>query len=291
MRARPVVLIGFVALAAAATVLLLRVRARPRSAAPLLAVAPAAVTRISAAAAGQPKLVLVRRGRRWMLTSPVQAPADASRVADLLADLGEPVSAAYPATSVSASAAGLAPPAAVVTANRGRLEFGALNPASLLRYVRRGDEVVLTMDRIAPLLQLGPWQFVERRLVPPGTALRSLRLPDGRGAPPRLLRAWQAARARRIVPLGGNGLRGRPRYAATFAGASATAAFAVLARRPQLELARPDLGIVYVFPRRAAALLLGARIPPPPGSRDDAGAARGRNHAPRTRAAPARTPD
>lgn len=281
MRARLIALAVLMAAAAGLLALLLH-RAGPTHAQrpPLTRLAPAAVTRISAAAAGQPDLVLVRRRGRWRLLAPVTAPADQSAVRSLTAELDEPVSASYPATAVDAADAGLAPPALTLEANGIRLDFGALNPATLLRYVRRGDRVLLVMDRIAPMLQSGPWQFVERRLVPRDVSLAAVTLRGDRPAPADIVHAWERAEAERVEPLKHSVNAHALRVRLDFAGGG-QADYAVRARRPDLELARPDLGIVYVFDAGAASALLGTAASPPAESRTHARAAGSRNHPPR----------
>lgn len=157
-------LIGLALLAAciAALALVFALRGEPDrpSGVPLAQLAPGAVTRIQVKRLGQPVMTLRRVPAGWQMLAPQSAPADSARVRRLLSALGEPAARRYPAARVNLAEAGLAPPAWTLIANDTRIDFGSLNPSTLLRYVRRGDTVYMVMDRIAPLLAGGADAFL-----------------------------------------------------------------------------------------------------------------------------------
>lgn len=276
-------LIALALLAAVIVALVLLYRhhsSRPRPAAvPLTTLAPAALTRIVVKARGGSGFVLVHTGGGWRMQKPVDVRADADRVDALLEGLGEATTRHYSLHALSLADVGLSPPAFTLETGGVRLEFGALNPANLLRYVRRGDTVYLVFDTIEPRLAAGPWQFVDRRLLPPGSRITHIAstLP-GAGNAMQSARAWLGAKAIEVKPLAEGAANNAPTIAVSLASRRRPLVFALLARRPQPELARPDLGIVYVLGAALADKLLG---PTPATAGAHAGTAGSRNGPPR----------
>ena len=264
---------------AALLALFLHQRSRPVPATtPLTSLAPAAVTRLSVQAQGAPGLLLVRTAAGWRMEAPVRAHADPDRVAALLDGLREATTRHYSKHALALPDIGLAPPQLVLRANGIRLEFGTLNPATLLRYVRRGDTVFLVMDRLLPLLQTGPWQFVDPHPVPQDARIIRIVLPRSpQPIAPHFIAAWENAVALRVEPLEPRMAQTAPKILITLAGHSTPLIFAVLARTPYLELARPDIGVVYVFDTHDADTLL-ASTP----ATNDARTPGSRNYPPRT---------
>lgn len=136
---------------------------------PLTHLAPATITRIQVEQLGQPVMTLRHQADGWQMIVPQLARADTQRVKRLLAALGELTALQYPVDTINLAEAGLDPPAWSLIVNDTRIDFGSLNPSSLLRYLRRGDTVYLVMDRIAPLLVGGAKVF----LAPPSTSAPS----------------------------------------------------------------------------------------------------------------------
>lgn len=263
MRRRGWVLAGLAAaIAALAIALVLRSRhpvaaSRP----PLVAAAPAALTAVRATWASGRSVVLVHRAGRWQMTEPVHAPADRTRVLAFLAALAEPVVRRYPASGLSAAQIGLARPELVLAAGGKRLEFGALNPANGLRYVRRGDAVLLVADTVLPRLAAGPWQFLDTHLLPPGSRVTALHFAGGSAGGEPLAAAWQAARAQTVEPFAARDApAGAPRITVSLRGRARPLVFVVLAQAPRLRLGRPATGIQYVLPAAAASRLLPAAM-------------------------------
>jgi hypothetical protein len=136
---------------------------------PLTTLAPGAVTHLVVKKNGKVVLELRRRAKGWEMLAPKEKSVDTRRVRMLLTALEEPTARHYSAESLTLSNIGLDPPAYVMTANHTRLAFGTVNPATLLRYVRRGHTVYLVMDRIAPLLA-DPDSFITASAPDAGTA-------------------------------------------------------------------------------------------------------------------------
>lgn len=262
MRRRLWVLAALAALTAAGLIVLVRHVRRPAHAhaRPLVAAAPAALTAARARWASGRSLVLVRRGTRWEMDAPVHAPADPTRVRALLAALAEPVVRRYPAARFTLADIGLAPPRLVLATAGERLQFGAVNPANGLRYVRRGDAVLLVADSVLPRLAAGPWQFLDTHLVPPGNRIAALQFAGTEAAAgTRRTAAWQNARAHLVAPLAPKDIpAGAPRIRVRLHGHARALVFVLLARTPELRLGRPALGLQYVLPAAAASRLLPA---------------------------------
>lgn len=275
-------LIALALLAAAVVALVLLYRhhsSRPHPAAvPLTTLAPAALTRIVVKARGGSGFVLVHTGGGWRMQKPVYVRADADRVDALLEGLEEATTRHYSVHALSLADVGLSPPAFTLETGGVRLEFGALNPANLLRYVRRGDTVYLVFDTIEPQLAAGLWQFVDRRLLPPGSRITHIASTlSSAGSAMKSTGAWSSAKAIEVKPLAKGAAKNAPTIAVSLAGRRPLV-FALLARRPQTELARPDLGIVYVLGAALADKLLG---PAPATAGAHAGTAGSRNSPPR----------
>lgn len=230
---------------------------------PLFGLAPAAVTRFDARWASGKRISLHHGAGGWRMTAPVQAPANPTRVDAFLAALDEPVSRGYTAASVPLTSAGLAPARLVLEVNREKAELGRLNPASGLRYIRRGDRVYLVADTLLPRLAAGPWQFISTRLLPPGPRVTGIRigtrhLPDD----PRLLAAWQDASALRVGPIPAPAPAALAHVRITLAPPAGTLGYDILSRAP-LQLTRPGSGLVYTFSPAATSRLLAARARTP----------------------------
>lgn len=283
MRARFVLIVA--GLAAAALLVAILELHRHHSRPPpmrLIALAPGQVTRIAAQASGWPPLALIRRREGWTMRAPVRAPADASRVAALVSALEEPVAREYPAGTVQFGNTGLDHPALTVAVNGTTLEFGAVNPATLLRYIRHDDEVALAMDYVTPMLQNGPWQFVDPHLLPPGAGIEKIRLPTqtltrtgdtwrllpaspaGTSAS-QLANAWLHARASAVLPLATTPAVTGGEIRIRLIGRTAPIVFVPVPSKSGIALARPDIGVIYRLDSATAHVLLAG---PRPGTSD-----------------------
>ncbi|MDX5334307.1 MAG: DUF4340 domain-containing protein [Gammaproteobacteria bacterium] len=236
----------------------------------------AAIVRIVVQGEDQVPVELERRGAHWWMTRPWELEASPRRIEDLLGFARAPVHASYPADDLVLDRYGLAPPRMRLELDDTVIAFGDTNPVSRSRYVRVGDRVHLIDDTRTYLLNATPESYLGPRLLPrdariealalPG--LRITRAPGGAGwqtdadVPADLLQArinaWQGAEAlwaKAYTPR-----EGLPTVTVTLADGR-TIAFTVAATEPDLELARPDLGIVYTLPGEAATGLLDGPAP------------------------------
>lgn len=261
MKRRSLALAGTLAVIGILVFLLWRHAHRPPPrATPLFTAAPGTVTAISGRWASGERIVLRRGPHGWRLVVPVSAPADATRVEAFVDALAEPVTHRYTLAAVPATGAGFVPPRLRLRIGTQVAEFGRRNPATGLRYVRRGQSVFTVADTVLPRLAAGPWQFVSTRLVPPGDTVQAIQRDGGASVDaPQLLAAWQHASADSVGP------DARPSSSRTLARIRLHLAhrprplvFDLLARRPRLRLQRADSKLVYTFPAAAASRLIPA---------------------------------
>jgi hypothetical protein len=198
----------------------------------------------------------------WWLTTPVKAPANLFRVNALLRLLEAKPLGRYPASEVDLSRFQLDPPNYTLHFNdRITLHLGTTTQLDQRRYSLINDEVVIIEEEISPLLIHGFTQFINGALLPPAAT------PNGFDLPARTIRRpgdhWLVApRPPDYSPDQVVELSDRWRYAQAFdirpwqgeegeiikihlAGYKEPIIFHLLAREPDLILARPDYGIIY----------------------------------------------
>ncbi len=244
--------------------------------APLTALAPADVTRVTIGRAPREPIVLERASSGWRLIQPVKGRANGFAVDNLLRLATAPIEATL-APSIEPARYGLAPPAASVRLNDVAIDFGQMHPLNAWHYVRVGDAVHLIGSRyyaqvVAPynnyldsrLIEEGripiayrlPGFRVERddsggwRRVPPDKNLSSDRVND-------FVEEWRNARALQIERYSGRAVL--ERIALEFSGSDGkteTLNLGVLARQPELVLYRADEGLEYHFPEETGKRLL-----------------------------------
>lgn len=226
---------------------------------PLYTIAPAAVTVIDAHWASGERIALRRATHGWALVAPVKAPANATRVNAFLDALAEPVVHRYDAATIPLARAGLAPAYLRLRIGSQQTDFGHTNPATGLRYVRRGERILMVADTLVPRLAAGPWQFVSAALLPPGSSLQGVQLDSGPVRDnPALLTAWQQARATRIGPGETSPSKPLTQIHLHLADQARALVFDVLARQPRLQLSPPGSNLLYTLPAAAASRLLPA---------------------------------
>lgn len=162
---RRLALAAGVALLLAATAWQLR-RERADDPGTLLALDPAAVTRVEVQVAGGQLRRFERRDGHWWMTAPQRGRADDTHLADLAAIAAAPALQWRPLADFDPAKIGLAPPAATLALNGEMLAFGALAPFERVRYVQAGTRVALVADRYTPYLAADP----QRELAAPTPA-------------------------------------------------------------------------------------------------------------------------
>jgi hypothetical protein len=244
---------------------------------------PAEAQAITALTAGQVERIHINRPLRddlilvkhaqgdWWIDRATPLPADDFKVRALTGLVEQKPLRSYPATELQLADLQLDPPYAAAIFNDIAIEFGNLEPIDDLRYVRVNDRVHLIPDNYLQLMETSFTQFVRNRLFDAKSRVTAVQLPgllvretdnDWATEPPQQLSAdilqqflsiWQEAQAI-AVQAGNPELDGEP-VDISLAGAAQPVRFLIIAREPELILARPDYGIQYRMGNRAEALL------------------------------------
>ncbi len=257
-----------------ALILWLRPGQEPETPTPIASLDPDAVTRIQIQRAGKPTIVLERQDGHWSLTAPIALPANEVRVGTLL-NLAETTSESrYDAAELELAKYGLAEPKVVVMLDDRAFAFGDINPVSYRRYVQVGDRVYLISDDLIDLDIAEPATYASPKLLPAGSEVRALSLPyvrlerenDGRWRRSSdalsqyeiytLLEAWREAQAYQVTALHKNSTRRSHKQIEITLTDGREVEFEIIARKPELILGCPRLGIQYHLPVDAASALL-----------------------------------
>lgn len=244
-------------------------------AAPMLQAQAVAVNTIRVARNGE-DLRFERVGEEWRLTAPVRARAEVLRVDALLRMGTTPPQARFAASADALAQYGLERPQARVWLADAEIRIGAAHALNDLYYLGYGNEIFLMPGAaVRPALQ--PMKmFFSSHLLDDGRKPVAFNLPtfsvaqvDGvwtltpangeisNDQINQFVDEWRYARALSVTPYSGSRPRARVRvrYAAANA-ASETLDIAILSRKPELVLYRPDEGLAYHFPAETGDRLL-----------------------------------
>lgn len=238
---------------------------------------PEVVQKISIESTNHAPLRLVKKSGEWQMQSPLTMPANVGRVEALLKVLQAKSVAQYPMSGVDANQLQLDAPNLTLTFDDVLLRFGSTEALGGSRYVQVGNTVHLITDRYSHLAKGAATDFVSPVLLPAGSVIDDLVLPDlhlnqhdghwiveGQAADAdaiqSLLNEWRHARAMRVT---------EPAKTDVPEKASASIAvtlgkdadkqvlqFALLRNDSEIILQRHDLGIEYHFPLEAGDRLL-----------------------------------
>jgi hypothetical protein len=232
-----------------------------------------------------------RDGRWFLLADKRELPAADFQVQALLRLLEASATHHYPAGSLDLASLGLKPPQARVVMDGVDFRFGSTEALENRRYVQVADTVYLIDDQYQHLLNADWPNFVSRQMLEGRGAITRLELPDmtltysddahwrldpakegvGADALQTLVENWQNATA----------LLTR-RYEGGAAGETVTVetrgndeplVLRIVARTPDLVLARPDWGIQYQLPGSEADSLFTLLPPAPEPAAESAGEA------------------
>jgi hypothetical protein len=259
----------------------------PKPLPPLTTLAGTAVKGITIERKDAEPVRLLREGERWLMQAPYAVPANRGRVEAMLRFVAGASQASFPAAGQALERFGLADPGVRLAVDGEVFAFGDINPLDHQRYVLYRDRVHLTVDGLYDDLTADPGDFVSPRLVEDGRELVAIELPAANIErrdyvwvlePPdsaikdadlaRLAEDWRSAQAltvrkrREAKPEGTVTLRGKEAPGQP----TPSIRFEVLAREPELVLARPDLGIEY----RLGGEMAGRLLAPNPVKTEDA---------------------
>jgi hypothetical protein len=249
---------------------------------PLTSIAPEAIQTIRRIQENREELQLERQEDTWLVTAPIQAPANPATIGAILSLATTPSYSQYPLEDIELSRVGLEPPEAHLYLNDVVIAFGGTEPLNQRRYVLLEDAIHLIDDTAFYTLASNAASFVDTALLPGDKAIVRLQFPQVTGSIgnpkvrpkhlltvrreedgwraegfedepdqntlSKLIQAWQQTSAEQ-VELKGDG--------ATLTTIEVQREgepplhFELLATLPRLVLARPDFGVQYRFPASA----------------------------------------
>ena len=110
----------------------------------------------------------------WKITEPVAVDANDFRINSILRLLNAPVHNQYSLDEINASDTGLAKPLTSIQFNNHTIEFGIINPATNLRYIKFNNTVYTIEDVYYPLLSSHFGTLVSLNLLPADSKIEKL---------------------------------------------------------------------------------------------------------------------
>jgi len=243
----------------------------------LTALKPAQVQDIRIVRAKGKDIALKRVDDGWQMQAPVTAPANDWQVQSLLRVAKTESLSATPASGLDLATYGLDKPAARLYLNKLELDFGNRTPLDDRRYVLIGN-TIHTIQDVAYYHLIGRYtRYIDTRLLPQHAKIEGLTLPGMKltldkgkwelqpkparysaDAVSRLVEAWQYASGLSVAPYTKvkHGAKKDEEVQVRLAGEKAPLVFRIVARKPDLILARPDLGIEYHLPQDQAKKMM-----------------------------------
>ncbi len=219
-------------------------------------------------------ILLERKAGTWLLTAPIEAPANPLRIEQLLDITKSKSEVQYSMKDLKRAPFGLDKPLAILKLNDHVMMFGGTDPLSFRRYVEIGETLHLVSDGFSHHLTAQATDYVQKKLVADEVRIKSLTLPGlkieqtAEGSllvsPPRsgldakeLLSAWQSARAIEVQ-------RGDPKMLGETIrlelSSGVTTEFVVVQKSPELVLLRRDLGLTFLMTPETSKDLLGVSL-------------------------------
>ena len=210
------------------------------------------------------KLVLRRSGNQWIFEKPIQWPANNINLERLISIVTSESNSRLPAEEIDLANLGLQLPKATLTLNDTRVLFGATNNIGERRYIMIGSTIYLLPDLHLHFINQGISGLIDRRLLPSSISLNSLRLAefnlsknsDGTWQADTLgdvvadqvnalVNNWQTLDAGNIKNFDKTGTAEQKIVAGLQDGSNIE--FFIMSTRPEIVIARPDLGVQYHF--------------------------------------------
>jgi len=225
---------------------------------------------------GEQKTVELSRDKqgKWQLVQPLKISASDFRISSLLRITEQKSLGDYPADKERLSRFGLDKPRVTLTLNGNtKVTFGNSTPLDQRRYVQVGNKIHLISDTLYYHLIGRYTTFIRQELLPEGSQISAITLPGQKvqwqdkkwlvepkpekyspDQVTQLIDAWKFASAVEVKPYDGS----TPGDSVTLQlkGQEKPLHFLLTAHKPDLVLARPDLGIEYHLADNSAAELL-----------------------------------
>jgi len=208
--------------------------------------------------------VLSNSGNQWLLEKPVQWPANNITVERLISIVNSEPDSRLPAGGIDLATFGLQFPKAILTLNNTRILFGATNNIGGRRYVMIGSTIYLLPDIHLHFINQGVNGLIDHRLLPRSIPLQSLQLNDVSLSKSsdgtwqadaigeidvdrvnRLVNNWQTLAAGNIKIYDKSKKSSQKMIAGLQHGKQID--FLLMSVKPEIVIARPDLGVQYHF--------------------------------------------
>ena len=220
--------------------------------------------------------ILINTGSQWQFQKPVQWPANNITLERLISIVSSESESRLPAEDIDLAILGLQFPKAILTLNDTRILFGATNNIGERRYIMIGSTVYLLPDIHLHFITQGISGLIDRRLAPRSIPLKSLKLTEfslsknddgswqsNAGAKfetallNQLANNWQTLEAGNIKNYD-KSITPRQKMIATLDNGDEID-FYLMSIKPEIVIARPDLGIQYHFSEKRDYDLLSVR--------------------------------
>ena len=210
------------------------------------------------------QVILRNTGNLWLFEKPVQWPADDTTVERLISIVQSESDSRLPADEIELATLGLDSPQVSLILNDTRIEFGTTNNIGQRRYVKIAATVYLLPDLHLHFITQGLIGLIDRRLLPRSVSLKSLKFADlilskssndtwqgeavGETEKERinmLGNNWQTLNAGRVKKYDNSKLPEQIIIARLEDGSEID--FFLMAIKPEIVIARPDLDLQYHF--------------------------------------------
>jgi len=207
---------------------------------------------------------LARKGSQWYFEKPFRWPANSITLERLISIVNNETESKLTAAEIDLGPLGLQFPGAIMTVNNTRILFGATNNIGKRRYIMVGSTVFLLPDLHLHFITQGIGGLVDRRLLPRSISINSLKLAglslgkneDGEWQSDtsgnvevdrltQLIDNWQTLDAGSIKIYNKNEIPLQKIIVGLEDGSEIE--FYLMSIKPELIIARPDLGLQYHF--------------------------------------------
>ena len=207
---------------------------------------------------------LKKTATQWHIEAPFRWPANNVTIERLASIVSSQTDSKLAADQIDLASIGLQFPKAILSLNGQTIYFGITNNIGERRYIMTGKEVFLLADNHLSFMTAGINGLIDRRLLPRSVPLESLQLADlqlaqtdtggwQNASDPEasidllntLVNNWQTLDARRIKNYAEEITPRQKMVARLKNGREIT--FFLLSIKPEIIIARPDLGVQYHF--------------------------------------------
>jgi len=208
--------------------------------------------------------VLSNSGNQWLFEKPVRWPANNITVERLISIVTSEADSRLPAEGNDLATFGLQFPKAILTLNDTRILFGSTNNIGGRRYIMIASTIYLLPDIHLHFITQGISGLIDRRLLPRSIPLKSLELAElslskssngdwqsdtiGEvevGRLNQIANNWQTLHAGRVKIYDKSKMPGQKIVAGLEDGDEID--FFLISVKPEIVIARPDLGVQYHF--------------------------------------------